>query len=168
MTRNKIEDYYFSETDAIPNNVLLPLLIYRKVISLEGDVAGRLEKTFQSHGWKPAWRYGIYDFAHYHSTAHEVIGVYRGRANVVFGHDGGIQTWLNPGDVVVIPAGTGHQSIESTKDFHAVGAYPRGQEPDLIKAEPSAKSDAIQRIEKVNLPGEDPLYGEEGPLIELW
>lgn len=162
-----VEDYYMSGTPEIPNNFLLPLVVYRKAASAK-DLASEFEKIFSSNGWEPAWRYGIYPFAHYHSTAHEVIGVYRGHASVLFGHTDGITLKLAAGDVVVIPAGTGHQCLESSADFHAVGAYPAGQEPDMMRADAGAIADARVRIDEVPMPETDPVLGSDGPLRELW
>jgi uncharacterized protein YjlB len=163
----RVEDYYLSSTPEIPNNLLLPLVVYRQVIS-SSDLAEEFEKVFASNGWEPAWRYGIYPFAHYHSTAHEVIGAYRGHATVLFGHTGGVTLELRAGDAVAIPAGTGHQCLESSPDFHAVGAYPEGQEPDIMHADAATIQDARIRIDQVPLPESDPIFGADGPLPELW
>lgn len=167
-TETHIEDYYLSETAEIPNNILLPLLVYRKALHSDGDLASEFERVFASNGWEPAWRYGIYTYAHYHSNAHEVIGVYRGSATVLFGHTGGIKIELRAGDVVILPAGTGHQCLESSPDFHAVGAYPAGQEPDLLKPDAKLAIQMADRIDDVPLPSADPVFGERGPLTELW
>ena len=111
---NNLEDYFFGETNEIPNNPLLPLIIYRAVIKNFENLATQFEKIFYVNHWKPTWRFGIYDFPHYHSNAHEVIGVYRGRAKVLLGHRRCLSTWLKPGDVVVIPAGgTSKPSIDT-------------------------------------------------------
>jgi uncharacterized protein YjlB len=162
-----VEDFYFSGTPEIPNNLLLPLVVYRQAVS-GGDLAAEFEKIFARNHWPPAWRYGIYPFAHYHSTAHEAIGVYRGRARVHFGHTAGITLDLQAGDAVVIPAGTGHQCLEASPDFHAVGAYPEGQTPDLLRADAREAPAARERIDQVPLPDCDPIAGRNGPLAHLW
>jgi len=163
----RVEDYYLSSTPEIPNNLLLPLIVYREALQAE-DLAKEFECVFASHDWPPAWRYGIYPFAHYHSTAHEVIGAYRGSARVLFGHTGGVILELKAGDAVATPAGTGHQCLESSPDFHAVGAYPAGQEPDMIRANAANIKASMERIDQVPLPQNDPILGLDGPLIELW
>jgi len=168
-TPMRIEDFYLRETGEFPNNAFLPLLVYRQAFSGPPEaLAKELENVFARNGWEPAWRYGIYNFPHYHSTAHEAIGVYRGSARVCFGHTGGKELTVTAGDVVVIPAGVAHECLESSADFHAVGAYPEGQEPDIMKGRPDERPAADERIERVPLPGSDPVHGGGGPLTKLW
>jgi uncharacterized protein YjlB len=159
----------FSDAGPIPNNPFLPALIYKAAIRLGGDPPADIEQVFQENGWPPQWRYGIYPFHHYHSTAHEALGVARGGAKVKLGGESGETVELAPGDVVVLPAGTGHRCLESTDDFLVVGAYPPGQEWDLIRAdEPGKKAEAVKRIAEVPLPENDPVLGRDGPLVRLW
>ncbi len=73
------------------------------------------------------WRNGIYGFHHYHSTAHEVLGVYAGWTDVQFGGQAGIGVRLEKNDVVLIPAGVAHKNLAQSTGFGIVGAYPRGQ-----------------------------------------
>ena len=69
----------------------------------------------------------------------------------------------------MLPAGTGHRCLESSADFLVVGAYPPGQEWDLIRAdEPEKKAEALKRIANVSLPESDPVLGKDGPLMRLW
>ena len=64
---------HFVDDGAIPNNPRLPVLIYRGVFDLNSrDPAAQFESLFAKNKWIPQWRNGIYDFHHYHSTAHEV------------------------------------------------------------------------------------------------
>ena len=69
-----------------PNNENLPLLLYTSAVTLpETDPATAFEALFSMNRWEGSWRNGIYGFHHYHSTAHEVLGIYRGQAQVQFG-----------------------------------------------------------------------------------
>ena len=43
------------------------------------DPAAVIEDLFGANGWRGTWRDGIYDYAHYHSRIHEVLGIARGR-----------------------------------------------------------------------------------------
>lgn len=159
----------FGDAGAVPNNPILPVLIYKAAIRLAGDPPADIERAFSENNWPPQWRYGIYPFHHYHSTAHEVLGVARGKARVILGGDGGRIVEFEPGDVVVLPAGTGHRCIEASEDFLVVGGYPPGQPYDLIRAgEPGKKAAAVERIARVKLPGSDPVFGKDGPLVRLW
>lgn len=159
----------FPETDSIPNNQDLPVLIYEAVVESSGDLAEALERTFEENDWPPQWRNGIYDYHHYHSTAHEALGIARGEAVVMLGGEDGEEVSLFPGDVVVLPAGTGHRRIRASRDFLVVGAYPAGQDWDIIRGdEPEKKEAAVRRIAQVPLPLKDPVSGVNGPLMHLW
>ena len=88
------------------------------------DPAAIFEGTLARHGWRESWCDGIYDFLHFHSAPHEVLGIARGRVTVQFGGAKGRNITLTAGDVVVLPAGTGHRRIRATRDLVAIGAYP--------------------------------------------
>ena len=64
---------------------------------------------------------------------HEVLGIARGRAKVRFGGDNGEEIDLNPGDVAVLPAGTGHHGLWVSADLVVVGAYPQAGRYDLCR-----------------------------------
>lgn len=160
---------FFADDGRIPNN-RLPVLIYRRALLFRTrNPAGEMEKLFRANGWGGTWRNGIYAFPHYHSTAHEVLGVASGSASVRFGGETGETLRLEAGDVVLLPAGTGHQRIAASTDFEVVGAYPKGQKADLVRADEfSDRPQADERIRKVALPERDPVCGGEGGLTELW
>ncbi len=62
------------------------------------------------------------------------------------------------GDVLVLPAGTGHRRARADDAFRVVGAYPRGQEDyDLLR---EADDAARERIAALGPPAEDPVGGE--------
>jgi mannose-6-phosphate isomerase-like protein (cupin superfamily) len=52
------------------------------------------------------WRDGIYDWIHYHSRTHEVLGIARGSAKAQFGGPKGRTVTLKAGDAAILPAGT--------------------------------------------------------------
>lgn len=162
--------FHFADAGAIPNHPRWPLLIYKAVLPLAraDDPPAAVERLFRAHGWRPAWRWSVYPFPHYHSTAHEVLGIYRGSATLRLGHTAGASLVAEAGDVVVIPAGVGHQNLGSSADFHVVGGYPPGQSADLLRGAPGERPAADERIARVPRPRSDPVYGERGPLVELW
>jgi len=144
-------------------NSRLPVLIYRRV--LEGGARG-FDSLFRANGWGGTWRNGVYDYDHFHSNAHEVLGVDSGSAHVQLGGDEGQGVEIEAGDVVVLPAGTGHRRISKSNDFAVSGAYPLGQERyDLCR---SRTPEAELRISKVPMPASDPVRGKDGPLLSLW
>src|SRR5918992_2498758 len=107
----ELQIHLFEDDGSIPNNPKLPLILYQSALDFaDNDPAAVCEEVFAAHDWGDAWRNGIYPFPHYHSTAHEVLGIARGQARVRLGGDPGIVLDVHAGDVVVIPAGVGHQN----------------------------------------------------------
>jgi uncharacterized protein YjlB len=163
--------FLFKDAGGIPNNPRLPVLVCKKAAGERRD-AGAIAKWFEAewpkHGWRAAWRWGVYDFPHYHSTAHEVLGVYRGRATIRLGGDTGATIVAEQGDLLILPAGTGHQNLGAGADFHVVGGYPEGQSPDLLRGAKGERPAADDRIARVPLPKGDPLLGNDGPLAKAW
>ena len=154
---------------AIPNNPELPLLVYRQAVDLpDPDPATVFEALFTANGWPAAWRNGIHPFHHFHSTAHEALGVYRGTATARFGGEGGVDLTVSAGDVVIIPAGVGHKALDASADLGIVGAYPAGTRPDLCRGARGERPASLDAIARVPVPGRDPLYGTEGPLRQHW
>lgn len=170
VRRRRPQTFAFKDDGTIPNNPTLPLICYRKAVRLSGagDPAALFEELFAHNGWEDSWRNGIYSYAHYHSGTHEVLGIARGRARVRFGGDAGKILGLTPEDVVVLPAGTGHQCLWSSRDLLVVGAYPPGGRYDECKATDESHDHALATIGDAPAPAQDPVYGTNGPLLDLW
>jgi len=152
-----------------PNNGKLPLMVYKNAIPIPTEnSAAAVENAFHKNGWGSTWRNGIYAFHHYHSTAHEVLGIYSGSVTVQLGGPNGIVIDARKGDVIIIPAGVAHKNLGSTADFGCVGAYPPDQSWDMNYGKPAERPKADQNISKVPLPTTDPVYGENGPLMKNW
>ena len=152
-----------------PNNGRLPLLAYQGVLKLPaGDPARGVEELFHANDWGGSWRNGIFGYHHYHSTAHEALGVYGGNARVQLGGPQGPKFEVRQGDVIVIPAGVAHKNLGSSFDFRVVGAYPAGQRPDMNTGKAGDRPKADRNIDRVALPKLDPVFGNTGPLIRFW
>jgi uncharacterized protein YjlB len=164
-----ITRHIFTEEGQFPNNGLLPLLIYRKALHIperqEGNV---VQEILESNSWTNAWQDGIYDYHHYHSTAHEVLVISEASARVQFGGPNGMTFPLEKGDVVIIPAGVAHKKIDETEGFRCIGAYPAGQDYDMNYGKEGERPGTDENIKKVPLAESDPLYGVDGPLIKNW
>ena len=107
----QISLHHFADDGDIPNN-RLPLILYAGAVDVAaGDPARAFEDLFHGHGWGNGWRNGIFPFHHYHSTAHEVLGIAAGEAEVRFGGEGGATVHAKAGDAVLIPAGVGHKRL---------------------------------------------------------
>ena len=75
---------------------------------------------------------------------------------------------IAPGDVLVLPAGTGHCNQGSGSDLLVIGAYPNGMPWDLRRGDPAEHDEAVANISAVPSPDADPVEGVRGPLVELW
>ena len=75
---------------------------------------------------------------------------------------------LGPGDVVILPAGTGHEALSATKDLLVVGAYPPSGKYDEYQDKRAQYEKALRMIPRVKLPSKDPVFGKNGPLKRLW
>jgi uncharacterized protein YjlB len=125
--RSKANVYRFRDDGLIPNHPLWPVIIYRRAVRFPRriDPAAVMEDIFDRNGWGDSWRDGIYDYLHYHSRTHEVLGVARGTAQVRLGGDKGRTFKIAAGDVVILPAGTGHQSLKASGSLSSAHIRPK-------------------------------------------
>jgi uncharacterized protein YjlB len=161
----RIEAIQLAPDETVPNHPRFPALIYRGAVDGGADPALTLELTFGANGWPPQWRDGIYDFHHYHTLGHEALGCARGRARVMLGGPQGTEVAVGPGDVMALPAGTGHCLIEGSADLLIVGAYPPGQMGDICRGRPTEAM--LERIRTLPAPARDPLGAAAG-VPERW
>jgi uncharacterized protein YjlB len=164
----KVSSHVLVENGPFPNNGRLPLLIYKQAFEKESVTPENFEQLFTSNFWPAAWRNGIYSLHHYHSTAHEVLGVYRGWVEACFGGPDGLVLQAEAGDVIIIPAGVSHCNKKQSSDFRVVGAYPQDQVWDMKYGKDGERPTVDQVISTVTLPTADPVLGMDGLLKTLW
>jgi uncharacterized protein YjlB len=169
VRRVKPRTFRFKDDGFIPNHPAWPVLLYASCVRLppNRDPAVVVEVLFDRNGWGRSWRGGIYDFVHYHSRTHEVLAAVRGKARVQLGGPKGRVFDVKAGDVAILPAGTGHQCLDASDDFLAVGAYPPDGIYDECKNVEQRKA-AKETIRKTMRPVSDPVLGTDGPLLSLW
>jgi uncharacterized protein YjlB len=160
------ETFTFADDGAIPNS-RLPMLVYRGAVPPD---PAEIERIFAANRWPPAWRDGVHPFHHFHSVAHEVLGVARGNASVLFGGPSGRVLQIEAGDVVILPAGVGHCNQGQSPDLLIVGAYPEGREANLDtrRGNGAEHEEVVRNIARVPLPECDPVSGAGGALRRLW
>ena len=162
------QSFSFPDDGSIPNHPRLPLLVYRSGLEPGQRSASACRRRFRDQGWTGNWVNGIYSYHHYHSTAHEVLGVVRGSARVQFGGPEGEILDVRVGDVVVIPAGVGHCRQARSGGFQVVGGYAGGRSWDMNTGKSGERPQVLENIRELPNPETDPLYGPDGPLLEIW
>lgn len=161
-----VESFRLEPGPVIPNNPILPVILYRQVFKDMRALAPAFEDAFAAHGWQGIWRNGIYDYHHYHCHAHEVLGIARGEGRVILGGHDGREFELVAGDCVLLPSGTGHCRLSASPDFLVIGAYPPGQHADMQTG--AADAAMLAAIRDCPLPDNDPVDGAEGAVANLW
>lgn len=167
------------EQHIIPPNTFapnspFPVLIYRDVLPLplsEEKTAAFLE----SHDWEKRGVWGHIGVRHFHPNTHECYGIFRGESTLLLGRgqsdqDGGLEVDVHAGDVVILPAGTAHCSLQSTQDYKYIGVYPKScpRWRNEYGKEPLDVETLRREIASVAMPTQDPVIGVDGPLIQLW
>jgi uncharacterized protein YjlB len=157
----ELDTWHAPPGDRIPNHLSFAVLIYHGVDAARaGAEAARAE--FAEHGWGGSWVNSVFTFHHFHSTSHEALAVVAGRATLELGGPQGDAFEVAAGDVLVLPAGTGHRRALSDPAFTVVGAYPAGQEDyDIMRGDDPAEVAAARgRIAALEAPVDDPIGGE--------
>jgi uncharacterized protein YjlB len=157
----KAETWVAPPGEQIPNHPSFAVLVYRALPAVFAG-AESCRELFADNGWVGSWVDGVLDFHHFHSTSHEVLGVVSGEATLELGGPQGERFEVSAGDVLVLPAGTGHRRASARGGFTVVGAYPSGQEDyDLLRGDdPAELAAARERIAALGAPPSDPVGGD--------
>jgi uncharacterized protein YjlB len=157
----RVRKIHFEKAVDVPNSPL-PVLLYRGVLAPHtANKADTFRARFKKSGWAGIWTDTIYDYTHFHSNAHEVLGIAEGKVTLRLGGEQGSILRLKAGDMLVLPAGIGHRRVGDDEGLKVIGACPRGQSHFDMKRKG-------RTTRKVLLPSEDPFYGPDGPLIRAW
>lgn len=164
-TNTETYELLLEPSEWIPNNQALPVLIYRAALSPSAAADG-FETLFSKNGWTGVWRNGVFVYHHYHTKAHEVLGIAAGDATLAIGGPEGSEIEVKAGDCIVLPAGTGHRKLGASSDFAVVGACPPGQHADIRTS--AATDEDVASIARLPLPRTDPVEGRGGYLTSAW
>ncbi len=170
LVQEAYEVFQVMEDDGtFPNNAKLPVIIYKGAFLLRPDESEAVVIAhFERQNWRNAWTNGVFDYHHYHSNTHEVMGVISGTADLILGGESGVCVEVKRGDVIILPAGVAHKCLKSSDDFSVVGAYPEGENYDMNYGIQGERPKADANIAAVSIPETDPVYGNEGPLCSKW
>ena len=165
---SEVRTLWFEGSGAVLRNPDLPVVLMRGALA-PGATADAIAALLEARGWGGTWRWRVFDYHHHHPDGHETLAVASGWAELMLGGPAGDRVRVEAGDVVVLPAGTGHRQMDASTDFEVVGAYPPGQQGvETVRAEGPHDAETLARIAGVPRPGTDPIHGEGGPLIAAW
>jgi uncharacterized protein YjlB len=166
MKRVDIFTYFFENDGDIPNNKL-PVLIYKN--ALKYIAAQDFEFCFTQNGWTNNWQDIILPTDHFHSNTHEVLGLKSGQARLKLGGKNGEIINVETGDVIILPAGVGHYSVDNSLEYQFVGGYPNGADWDLkFSLKNEDVNSILEEISHIPIPEKDPIWGSDGPLLKFW
>ena len=110
----------------------------------------------------------MYSTTHFHSNTHEVLCIAHGSAKLCFGGEenpGKVESVVNQGDVIIVPAGVGHRLLDDLKGgFTMVGSYPPGKQWDMCYGE-HGEEKKTESIGQLGWFKKDPIYGNQGPAL---
>lgn len=164
----EVEQLFLKDDGIFPNSDL-PVLLYRQVLDLPPVLASAyVKRIFKKNNWYNAWVYGVFEYHHYHSITHEVLGVIKGETMLLLGGEGGEKVNVKRGDVLIIPAGVAHKNLGKESQITCVGAYPDGRDYDINYGKAGERPRANRNISRVPLPTDDPVFGSRAGLIKYW
>ncbi|KAI9842863.1 MAG: hypothetical protein M1837_006884 [Sclerophora amabilis] len=171
LEKLRVSRILIARHDLIPNTSIQrrPLFIYHSAFS-SATTASSIEAHLTATGVvTPQWRFTMYSTTHFHSTAHEVLCIARGRARLCFGGEDNPERFeplVEKGDVIVVPAGVGHRLLQDLDGgFEMVGSYPKGRLWDMCYGR-TGEEEKVKGIQDLGWFDRDPVYGGSGPVLE--
>lgn len=143
--------FFFKDDGFIPNS-RFPVILSHTIGGFRGmdakEAEARLKEGALKIGWNLEWLWKVYKRPHYHSTTHEALVVFSGRAILrLGGHRLGQLVKVSQADTILIPAGVAHQAVEKTKDFQVFGFYPVGAKPwDMVYCRKKERAIALPNL----------------------
>lgn len=163
------EIYHIKDDGTFPNNIALPVIVYTKVLNLPDWFAGNaIRQLFKKNNWKNSWKSGVFEYHHYHSITHEVLGICKGKTTLLLGGEHGVILEVERGDVLIIPAGVAHKNLGKENSIQCIGAYPEGKDYDMNYGKEGERPNADNNIKNVPKPKTDPVFGLKGGIAEHW
>lgn len=171
ISRHTIPSHNLIPNTSIQNK---PLLHYHAAFPPVTLTASAIESHLTSVGVvEPQWRFSMYSTTHFHSTTHEVLCISRGKARLCFGGEdnpGKVEKQVEKGDVLIVPAGVGHRLLEDLTEedngFEMVGSYPQGYSWDMCYGKKGEEA-KVRSIAKLPWFDKDPIYGDQGPALDV-
>ncbi|KAL4948473.1 hypothetical protein BDW69DRAFT_176397 [Aspergillus filifer] len=170
---SSVQTYFLPPTPHAPNSGL-PVIHYRGVLP-EPLTEEKATESLTKNKWEKRGTWGHIPIRHFHPNSHECYGIFQGHSKLLLGvggsdRAGGLEVNVRVGDVIVLPAGTAHSCVESSKDYQYIGVYPQGcpRWRNEMGGKPIDFASLREETEKVAMPEADPVYGVRGPLMTLW
>lgn len=111
----------FPDDGIVPNNPRVRVALRsRRAIDKETTLTHS-----STNGWGRSWRDAVYDFVHYRSQVHEVLGVARGCAQVEFGGAKGRVLSLKVENVALNPGASVTGSLRRAESFSLSAPIPK-------------------------------------------
>uniref|UniRef100_A0A7S1BIQ6 Cupin type-2 domain-containing protein n=1 Tax=Corethron hystrix TaxID=216773 RepID=A0A7S1BIQ6_9STRA len=151
----------FMKSDGtFPNNPNHPLLIFRGTSNFTGkEDEGR--RALQKAGWTAPWKWIVFPYHHYHSSAWEILMCVRGSGLLQLGGEAGPEISVEVGDIILIPPGFVHKQLSSFGGFSILGSYPsvKGKNVKIDEIRGPATQTQLENILRCESPKNEPVTG---------
>jgi len=152
----------------------LPVLVYRSCLPSNPTTLG-VTSFLEPNRWINSGAVNL------PTTPHQCLAVLKGYNRLLLGKGpfqqetyggvtagtGSLAVDLYERDVLVLPAGVLQHSVLSHGSYEHIVFYPKeDKNPGFHEA--TAEEDQTAHVKQVLLPDRDPIFGVNGPLVEIW